>query len=404
MRKRTLLLLALVAALVAVLLWWFRPWSPYSPSVMTRLFHPEYRLDNFRAMENVFPYVILPASDTPTPLPRAATPGDLPQTFRHNGEDIDVSEFLTRTETTGLMVLQDGEVQLEQYFQGTEPTSRLTSWSMAKTVVSTLVAIAHEDGHIGSLDDKVSDYVPALKGKAYGDVSIQHLLMMASGIDFDETYHKHTSDINLLFYRVFLLGASARDVVASHPAAQPSGERFHYISPNTQILAWVLEEAVGRSVSAYAGERLWQPLGMEDDALWNLDQHGVELAFCCLNVTLRDYAKLGQLHLQQGVWNYQQILPEGWVFSATRRPEPWMASGHGYAERGYGYHLWTPVAPDGEYFFNGVWGQTIWVAENPGVVIVKTSVDPEFRPHTAEMISFMRGVTAHYSRRAPASP
>ena len=367
---------------------------------MTRLFHPEYRLDNFRAMERVFPYVTLPASDTPTPLPRAASPRDLPETFRHEGQDVDVGEFLTRTETTGLMVLQDGEIQLEQYFQETKPTSRLTSWSMAKSVVSTLIAIAHEDGHIRSLDDKVSDYVPALAGKAYGDVSIENLLMMATGIDFDETYHKHTSDINMLFYRVFLLGASARDVVANRPAAQPPGERFHYISPNTQILAWVLEEAVGSPVSQYAGTQLWQPLGMEDDAIWNLDQHGVELAFCCLNMTLRDYAKLGQLHVQQGVWNYQQILPEDWVFTATRRPEPWMAEGHGYAERGYGYHLWTPANPDGEYFLNGVWGQTIWVAENPGVVIVKTSVDPAFRPHTPEMISFMRGVTAHMAAAA----
>ena len=397
MRTR-IVLLALLALLVAAALWWFRPWSPYSPSTMTRLFHPEYRLDNFRAMERVFPYATLNASETPRPFPRAAQPGSLPETFSYQGETIDTQEFLERTETTGLMILRAGEIQMEEYFQDTEPTSRLTSWSMAKTVVSTLIAMAWADGLIDSLDDPVRQYVPELDGKAYGDVTVHDLLRMATGIDFDETYHDHFSDINQLFYRVFLFGHSARDVVANRPAAGPPGERFHYISPNTQVLAWVLEAATGERLSDYATRRLWQPLGMEDDALWNLDQHGDELGFCCLNATLRDYAKLGQLHLQQGVWDGEALLPDNWVFDATRRPEPWLAAGHGYAERGYGYHLWTPENPDGEYFFNGVWGQTIWIDENADVVIVKTSVDPEFRAHTGEMIAFMRGVTAHYSR------
>ena len=392
MRQRHIILIALTLLIAAALLWWFRPWSPYSPSVMVNLFHPDHRVENFRHMERVFPYRTLQAADTPYQFPRH--PGTLPQHFTYDGRTVEVSEFMRRTETTGLLVLRDGAISVEEYFLGANEHDRFTSWSMAKTVVATLIAIAHEDGHIPSLQAPVSEYVPELAGRAWGDVTLHNLLLMASGIAFDELYDVAFSDIKMLFYRVFLLGNSVHGTIADLPAGTAQGERLHYISPNTQILGWVLENAVGRPVSEYAQSALWQPLGMEKDAIWSLDQSGTELAFCCLNATLRDYAKLGLLYLQQGQWQGQQVLPENWVREATQRDEPWLAAGNGYSERGYGYHLWIPAEADQEYFFNGVWGQSIWVSEKERVVVVKTSVDPEFRPHTAEMIAFMRAVSA----------
>lgn len=393
MSRIRLALLITALIVIAAATWWYRPWSPYSPSVMTTLLHPDYRLQNFRSMENVFPYRIVSASSEPFVFARGE--GSLPPSFAHEGQIISTAEFLQRTETTGLTVLHNGVQVLENYYQAANASDRFTSWSVAKSVVGMLTAIAVERGDINSIDDPVKNYVQELDGKAWGEVPVRDLLRMASGIRFSEIYDEQLSDINMLFYRTFLLGAPVRDVIADLPAARPPGEAFHYISPNTQILAWVLESATGKPVSEYAADALWQPLGMQDEAIWSLDQSGVELGFCCLNITLRDYAKLGQLYLQQGVWRNRQLLPAGWVREATRRPEAWLAAGNGYPERGYGYHLWVPKDPDQEYFFNGVWGQTVWVSEKHQVVIAKTSVDPLFREHMAEVISFMRAVSAH---------
>ena len=385
-----------VAFLVVVLvasLWWWRPGQTYSPSVMVTLLHPAHRLDNFRNMTQVFPYRTVTASDTPYTFPSGAAL-TLPETFNHDGHTVLTDEFLSRTETTGLMVVQGGEQRFQQFYQGTDADHRLTSWSVAKSVVSTLLAMAHNDGAIHSLSDPVSFYIPELASSGWGPVPLEDLLRMASGIDFAEIYDQRFSDINMLFYRAFLLGQPMRDIIATRGSAEPSGQRFQYISPNTEILAWVIAEATGQSLSAYASEKLWQPLGMRE-AYWSVDGGGKELGFCCLNMVLEDYAKLGQLYLQQGQWQGQDLLPPTWVAEATKRPEPWLAAGHGYEERGYGYHVWVPRDPDGEYFFNGVWGQTVWVSEHHDVVIAKTSVDPDFRPHMAEVISFMRAVSAH---------
>ena len=395
MKRSLLTLLTVVLIALAALSWWYRPWTPYSPSVMTRLLHPDYRLQNFRAMEKVFPFRVIPASSKPFSFPRGEA--SLPEKFIHDGRVVNTGEFMLRTQTTGLMVLYQGTNLFEQYYLEATQKDRFTSWSVAKSVIGTLTAIALKDGHIASLDDPVKQYVNELDGAAWGEVPIRDLLRMASGIRFSEIYDEKFSDINMLFYRTFLLGEGVRDVIADLPAENPPGESFHYVSPNTQILGWVLESATGKPISDYAAEALWQPLGMQDEAIWSLDQGGVELGFCCLNMTLRDYSKLGQLYLQQGVWNGQLLLPEGWVQQASRRPEPWLAAGNGFPERGYGYHLWVPKDPDEEFFFNGVWGQTVWVSEKHNVVIAKTSVDPLFRQHMAEVISFMRAVSEFVS-------
>lgn len=405
--KRTLtlpLVIVLIVALLAVAAasWWFRPWSPYSPSVMTKLLHPEYRLENFRHMEKVFPFHVIPASAEPFTFPHEKT-ATLPAQFSYDGRIINSQEFMERSETTGLMVLHQGNNLFEQYFLDAQPSDRFTSWSVAKTVVATLAAIAQAEGHIESFDDPVKRYVSELEGKAWGEVPIRELLRMGSGMQFDENYDDKFSDINMLFYRTFLLGQGVRDIIVDLPAARPAGETFEYLSPNTQILAWVVEQAVGQPLSKYTSSALWQPLGMQDDALWSVDQSGVEMAFCCLNMTLRDYAKLGQLYLQQGVWRSQPLLPQDWVAQTHQLQQLKPQKPVKKSERDYGYHLWMPKNAQQEYFFNGVWGQSVWVDEQREVVIVKTSVDPLFRQHMGEMIAFMRALSSHIGNQSSSS-
>ncbi|MDI1302317.1 MAG: serine hydrolase [bacterium] len=393
MRTRPFLFTALALLTIAVALFVTRPWSPWSPWKMNRLFSPAVRVENFRHMDRIFPS--RPLHKSTQPFVFDEHPGKLPGHYVFDGKIRQTEDFMQKTTTTGLLVLENGVIVHEEYRLGAASSSTLTSWSMAKSVVATLTGIAIKEGKINSLDDQAEKYIPELKGKAYGKATVRDLLRMASGVKFNETYADKTSDINLLFYKVFLLGIPIDEAVKNLPAEDKPGTRFHYKSVDSQVLAWVLRRATGTSVVDYAQKKLWQPLGMQDDAFWNLDRPGGnELAYCCLNATLRDYAKLGQLYLQQGQWQGRQLLPEDWIKESTQRPEPWLAAGHGYAERGYGYHWWVPKSPDQEFFANGVWGQTIFVDQKRHIVIVKTSVDPDFKTHTAEMIAFMRGIAA----------
>ncbi len=400
MRAKHYALLAL-ALLLGLGLFLFRPWSAWSPATMNTLFWPSQRVQHFQHMDRVFPFRRLQPSSRPYRFAQA--PARLPEHYAFQGQQRPLRDFIEKTQTTGLLVLRDGNLVYEEYRQGASPSSTLTSWSVAKSVVATLVGMALYEGKIRSLDDKAEAYVPALRGHAYGRATIKDLLRMSSGVRWDETYQRKTSDINQLFYKVFIFGKPVNEVIAPLPAEQPPGQRFHYKSVDTQVLGWVLSAAVGQNLSQYAQRRLWQPLGMQDAAFWSLDRtNGTELAYCCLNMSLRDYAKLGQLYLQQGEWQGLQLLPLDWVKESTKRPEPWLAAGNGYEERGYGYHWWVPRDPDQEFFANGVWGQTIYVDEKTRTVIVKTSVDPDFQAHTAEMIAFMRGLAA--GLQSPAAP
>lgn len=379
----------------------FRPWSPWSPWQMNQLFWASQRVENFQHMDRLFPAQPLSPSTAPFRFPRAAEPLALPTTYVFEGNHRLSEAFLEKTTTTGLLILRDGMIVHEQYRRGATETSTLTSWSMAKSVVATLVAIALKEGDIRSLDDKAEKYVPELKGKAYGQATIKDLLRMASGVKFVEIYDSRFSDIQKVFYKTFIFNQPIDIAASDYPAEDTPGTRFHYKSMDTQILSWVLRRATGSSLTAYAQEKLWQPLGMQDKGFWNTDFYGNELGYCCLNITLRDYAKLGQLYLQQGQWNNTLLLPADWVHEATKRPEPWLTAGHGYPERGYGYHWWVPKNPDQEFFANGVWGQSIFVDEKTHTVIVKTSVDPDFKANTAEMIAFMRGVVKGMAASAP---
>ena len=411
MRPRHALTALAVLVLAGLVLFLTRPWSPWSPWQLNQLFWKNQRVDNFQHMDRLFPAHPLSPATTPFQFPRADRMAVLPATYVVDGNHRLSAGFLEKTTTTGLLILRDGRIVHEQYRRGATATSTLTSWSMAKSVVATLVAIALKEGTITSLDDKAVNYVPELQGKAYGEARIRDLLRMASGVKFDETYNNRLADIHQVFYKTFIFNQSIDDAASGYPAEDVPGTRFHYKSMDTQILSWVLRRATGRSITDYAQEKLWQPLGMQDKGSWNTDFHGNELGYCCLNISLRDYAKLGQLYLQQGQWNGQQLLPADWVRESTKRPEPWLTAGHGYPERGYGYHWWVPKNPDQEFFANGVWGQTIFVDEKTRTVIVKTSVDPDFKANTAEMIAFMRGMVKGLDQGlvqdmavAPASP
>lgn len=391
--------LLLLAGVLGFAYLFFRPGQDFSPYRMNRIFHPDERVANFREMRRIFPSRELKPSAVPRAWPEAPRP--IPQQYLFKGESRALKSFIERTSTTSIVVIRDGRLQSEQYEQGASADSRFTSWSVAKSFVATLIGIALHEGRIQSLEDPVSRYVPSYAGKPYGDSSLRSLLRMASGIRFDETYSDKFSDINKLFYKVFIFGQSIDDAVAEYPREARPEQFFKYVSSDTQVLSQVVRAVFGMPLAEAVQRKLWDPLGAQSGAFWSLDEaDGRELGYCCLNATARDFARLGQLHLNDGVWNGQRLLPEGWVKSVTRPAFPWqepdapnpgnIAGRNG--PRGYGMHFWVPRGYDGEFMAFGIWGQTIWVSEKDRVVVVRTAVDKDYRDHHEELFEVMRTI------------
>ena len=312
---------------------------------------------NFRRMERIFPAVTVQAGSKVRLLPRGK-PLSIPSA--------DVARFVAGQNIAGLIVLQDGRIRLERYARGFRPDQRWTSFSVAKSVTSTLFGAALKDGSIRSLDDQVVRYVPELKGSAYDGVTVRQVLTMSSGAKWNEDYTDPKSDVAQMFARPVPAG---EDVTVAYMrtlarAAAP-GTKFNYNTGETNLAGVILARAVKMPLARYASLRLWQPYGMEADAAWQVDEHGKEIAGCCMMVRLRDYARLGQLMLEDGAG----LLAPGWVADATRIHQPFAQAG-----RGYGYFWW--IEPTG-YRASGIFGQSIWIDPKRKLVIAAVSAWPK---------------------------
>jgi CubicO group peptidase (beta-lactamase class C family) len=268
------------------------------------------------------------------------------------------------------------------------------------------VGFAMEEGLIRSVSDLVIDYVPALKGTGYDGVTLKDVLQMTSGVAFDENTGIFFSDINRL-WRSLALGATMDDVVAARDRDRPPGTRNHITGIDTQVLAMVLREATGRTLTAYMEEKLWSRIGVEADADWLVDGSGMELAFCGLNALLRDYARFGLLYLNDGKnFRAQQIIPTHWIRASVTpdRPRRMPDAGHPASSHphGYGYHWWLPEPADGHYCAIGEYGQFIYIHPRCRVVVVKISADTNrYQPGndgTHESLAAFRAIAAHMSR------
>ena len=233
-------------------------------------------------------------------------------------ERVSLGKYLDeQTKTTAFLVLRNDTILYEQYFEGFDRESLLPSFSIAKSFVSSLVGIAIQEGYIKSIEDPITDYLGELKAlhPYWSQLKIKHLLNMQSGITFDEeNYTNPFSDIADLYMAKDIWKIVKRSEFGSKP-----GETHYYSSLDTEILGLVLERAVNKPLSSFLEEKIWQPLGMESNATWNVDHKDRRnpKAYCCLNVIARDYAKFGRLYLNDGNWNGKQIVSEHWVNSST---------------------------------------------------------------------------------------
>lgn len=364
--KRILFRVLLIFAVVTIAggLWMreeiMRLWA------VNTLFDEDYIVANFSNMDAAFLTVPVPrGSGAASTLP-TGTPAELPA---------EVAGWIEERAVTSLLVIQDGEIRHESYHLGTDPSDRRISWSVAKSFLSALLGTLVDDGTIPELGAPVTDYVPSLAGTAYDGATILDVLQMSSGVTFDEDYLDYNSDINRMGREIALGGTLDGFTQALSETFAPPGEAWQYVSIDTHVIGMVIRGATGRDIPSLLSERIIAPLGMDSTPYYLTDGEGVAFVLGGLNMTTRDYARLGLMYLQNGQFNGQQIVSEDWVAASTvasARTAP--------GAIGYGYQWWIPVgAEPGQFMARGIYGQYVYVDQVNGVVIATTGADRRFR-------------------------
>ncbi len=309
-------------------------------------------------------------------VPKGSKVHELPQgkpiaAFSEGGEkEKELENFMTEQKVAGLLVLQNGKIVLERYALGYSRNGRWTSQSVAKSVTSTLVGAAIKDGYIKTVDDYVSDYIPDLKGSAYDSVTIRHLLTMTSGVRWNENYADPNSDIAKFYSDPVDPGIDATvSYMRRLPAEAEPGKKWVYKTGETDLLGVLVSSATGQTLSSYLSKKIWTPYGMEQKATWILDRTDHELAGCCLQMPLRDYARFGQFILDGARINGESIVPDGWLQAATHTQVPLWPGGS------YGYQWW--IFNKSTFEALGIYGQMIHIDPARHLVIVINSAWPE---------------------------
>jgi len=342
---------------------------------VSSLFSGEEQFQNFNRVYEIFPTSKLSRSSVPLVFKQGERL-ELPTNFIFENETVEVEEFLSRTDTSALLILEDGKIRYEDYWLTGGKNVQWFSMSVAKSFISALIGIAVHEGHIESIEDEVTEYVPQLKNSAYDEVRIKDILQMSSGASWNEDYSDPNSDINRSA-KIFALGGSLDEFSASLTKELQPGTFHRYNSTDTQVLGMLLREATGTSVTEYMEKKLWHPMGSQDNGYWVLDSENMEMAFAGLNATARDYAKLGELYRLGGKLNGIQIVPSDWVKASVKPDAPHLMPGDNPLSDwplGYGYHWWVPDL-SGDFSAIGVYNQFIYVSPKSNMVIVMLSAN-----------------------------
>ena len=266
-----------------------------------------------------------------------------------------------------LLVIQNRKILYEEYWDGFDDNSISNSFSMAKSIISLLVGAALDDGYIKSLDQKVGDFIESYDEGGKEDISIRNVLTMSSGLDWDEAYSSLFSPTTESYY-----GNDLSGMVNNLELMEKPGIRHYYRSIDSEVLAMVVESATGRSISDYCSEKYWKLIGAKHDALWCLDKKdGVEKAYCCFNSNARDFARWGQLVLNNGKWGDKQLISEEYLNEAIS-PADYLTDDDGNQVDYYGYQWWL-IDYNGYIipYMRGILGQYVFVIKEKNAVVVR---------------------------------
>lgn len=300
-----------------------------------------------------------------SPISKSANPLALPVGAPLTIPSLDT--YMTSQRTAGMVIIQDGKVRLERYGLDFDAQGRWTSFSVAKSFTSTLVGAAIQDGFIKSLEDKVSAYIPDLKGSAYDDVTIRQLLTMTSGVQWNEDYEDPNADVAKFNNAKADVGVDATvSYMRKLPRAHPPGTHWAYNTGETNLIGVLVTSATKKPLAAYLEEKIWKPFGMAQDATWLLNSTGSEIGGCCIQAATSDYARFGQFVLGGGKIGDKQVVPADWFAQATTKQVDIGEPGHGY-----GFQWWTN--DDGTVAAQGIFGQGIFIDPKRRLVIASNS-------------------------------
>ena len=277
----------------------------------------------------------------------------------HKNESFD--NILEDNSTVAFIVVRNDSLIYEKYFNNYNRDSKVNSFSTAKSILSLLIGCAIDDGIIESIDDRIIKYIPELTENGFEEIKIINLLQMTSGIDIKEVYSAFTDAGNLYYGRDLIKELKKLKI------KYPVGTKFHYSSGDSQLLGLVLTRALKDiSLSNYLENRIWEPLQMEYPASWSLDDKGLEKAFCCLNASAIDFAKIGRLYLNNGNWNGTQIVSKNWIEKTIQYDEIIKMNPEKYF---YNYNWY--LNPNGTFYTEGFKGQHIYVDKDSNLIIVR---------------------------------
>jgi hypothetical protein len=393
-------LLAAILVFGSLVVWVAQPWSEqrlmrtWVEALLLQSQRGEDReplADAFRNWDRDLPFSALTAAGRPHSFPRAIRPLDVEYLFGGDGRSL--SDYMDRAKVEGLLVLHEGQVVLEEYPRNTTSESRYHLWSASKSYTGTLIGMALYDGTIESLDDPVEKYAPQFAGTAYGEASIRHVMMMSSGVDF--FHFKGFPDRNWMYLRIFRMQQSLDVFAAELGRRVPGGSDFNYLATDTHVLSRVLGGAYGKPFVEIVQEKLWDRLGFGGDAIWSQNlpgPDGVPYGHCCLATRLLDFAHLGEFYLQDGIWNGQRLVPEGWTEQAGAPNAPFQEPTPD--QSGYAMQFWVPPGYEGEFYGAGAFGQYVWIDTQREVVVAQFAAQMPGDAEGAERDAAFRAIVA----------
>jgi CubicO group peptidase (beta-lactamase class C family) len=338
---------------------------------------PDLQVNTYRNIDRLFPTRDIHKSTNVYPLPyRDEKLGNI--TFTSKGQRFDVYDYISFNRISGLLILKDGEIAFETYQLGNTEQTRWMSMSVVKSILSTLVGAAIKNGHIHSIDDPLTEYLPDLKESAYDGTTVRNLLQMASGVKWNETYSDPSSDRRaMLKAQNSLQPGAVLELMKTLPRAAPPGTHWNYSTGEAHVIGAMLRAAIGQPLADYLSERIWALFGMESDATWWLEApDGLEVGGSGFSATLRDYGRFGLFLLNGGQADGEQILPDNWIAEASS------AKIIGGEPVDYGY-LWWPVPESkgpthkGAYEALGIFHQIMYINPKEDVVIMVWSAMPK---------------------------
>lgn len=270
--------------------------------------------------------------------------------------------------TVAFVIIKDSTLLFEQYWEDYSPQSHSNSFSMAKSIVSLAVGCAIDDGLIRSVDQPVSDFFPGFAGYNGKPLTIRHLLTMSAGVDFEEAYTSPFSPTTQLYY-----GNDLHQITFGMKEIEEPGVNFIYQSGVTQLLAFIVGKATGEEISSYVSRKLWTPMHAEEDALWSLDRKdGIEKAYCCFNSNARDFARFGQLLLNNGRWDGKQLISETYLAEATTPDTSLLFKEYNEPNHCYGYQFWHLTYQGMKVsYMRGILGQYVFCIPELNAVVVR---------------------------------